>query len=297
MSDTTDEPNESEKGSIPSSSKTPLFEAANALRYVRQEQIKQIDEEEGTTLICFVCGPKTLLDRTDLLGFSELLHKIEDGGRMDLLLHTGGGDVDACEKIAKLLHAKIGEDYKRLRVIVPDYAKSAGTLLALSAGSIIMSDTSELGMIDPQVSLCDANGNALIHSMNGVVKAYEEWESALRRNPNDPVAVRMLEQFDSKSVYKFKRTVERVRNFADDLLRRHGLPFSEISGALLDTSRWKTHQQPIRHDDARELKLNIDYIPGSDPRWRRYWKLYCNQRVAIQDDQKIFESEFVSQVS
>jgi hypothetical protein len=59
----------------------------------------------------------------------------------------------------------------------------------------------------------------------------------------------------------------------------------------------RSHGQPIRHDDAKELKLNIDYVPGSTERWKRYWNLYCHQRVAILDDQKIFESVFVYQVT
>ena len=53
----------------------------------------------------------------------------------------------------------------RVRVIVPDYAKSAGTLMALGADRIIMSETSELGPIDPQVILADRNGNRMPHSV------------------------------------------------------------------------------------------------------------------------------------
>ena len=53
----------------------------------------------------------------------------------------------------------------RLRMIVPDLAKSAATLMVLGADSILMSDTSELGPIDPQVVLADGNGKHIRHSI------------------------------------------------------------------------------------------------------------------------------------
>ena len=61
----------------------------------------------------------------------------------------------------------------RLRVIVPDFAKSAGTLIALAADKIVMSDSSELGPIDPQFLKKDGDGNARWLSVLSYLKAYE----------------------------------------------------------------------------------------------------------------------------
>ena len=52
--------------------------------------------------------------------------------------------------IRAMLWSKIGAT-GTLRVIVPDYAKSDSTLLALTADTVVMSDSSELGPIDPQI--------------------------------------------------------------------------------------------------------------------------------------------------
>jgi hypothetical protein len=274
--------------------KTPMFTARNSARYERQELIKQIDSAEGTHLICYVGGPNTQIDRDDIIGFVDLLHNVPEGEAVDLFLHTIGGDVDACEKLVRLILAKVVDS--PFRVIVPDVAKSAGTLMALGANQILMSETSELGMIDPQFPMRDSQGNEFWHSVIAYLEAHAEYATALRDDPKDPVALLSLDNFDAKVVRKFQGIRDRVRTFAEDLLKRQGLPASTISGELISSSRWKTHGQPIRHDDAAQLGLPVIHIPSDDERWILYWKLYCLQRLAIAQSGKIFESAFVSQI-
>jgi hypothetical protein len=275
-------------------SKTPMFTARNSARYERQELIKQIDDAENTHLICYIGGPNTEIDRNDIIGFVDLLHNIPENEPIDLFLHTFGGDVDACEKLVRLIHANVVD--APFRVIIPDLAKSSGTLMALGANQILMSDTSELGMIDPQFPLRDNQGNEFWHSVIAYLEAHDEYARTLTINPRDPVALLRLDNFDAKVVRKFQGIRDRVRTFAEDLLKRQGLPASTISSELLSSSRWKTHGQPITHADAVQLGLPIQYIPPSDVRWTKYWKLYCLQRLAIAQNGKIFESSFVSQV-
>ena len=120
--------------------KTPMFTAMNAARYQRQTLIRDIEADQPK-LLCYVAGNKAPVDRIDTLGFVDMLHNITPGDPIDLLLHTPGGDVDAAEKLITLVRSAAGED-GQLRVIVPDYAKSAGTLMALGANAIVMSDSS-----------------------------------------------------------------------------------------------------------------------------------------------------------
>ena len=60
---------------------------------------------------------------------------------IDLLLHTPGGLVLASEQIAYALHAHPG----KVTVLVPHYAMSGGTLLALAADEILMDEAAVLG--------------------------------------------------------------------------------------------------------------------------------------------------------
>jgi ATP-dependent protease ClpP protease subunit len=274
--------------------KTPMYAALNAGRYQRQELIKQINASENTNLICYVGGLETEIDRNDVIGFVEMLHNVRENSPIDLLLNTGGGDVDACEKLVALIHAKARD--KQFRVIVPDLAKSAGTLMALGANKIIMSDTSELGMIDPQFQMRDARGTELYYSVTGYLEAYEEHAEALRKNAQDPVALLMLDGFDPRTVNKFQGIRDRVRTFAEDMLKRHGAPTSRISNELMSASRWKTHGQPIGYADARQIGLPVEYLPPANERWSRYWELYCLLRLETQEGKKIFESAYASQI-
>jgi len=86
------------------------------------------------------------IKKIDLLVIHELLCK-KSFDSFDVILQTPGGDIDAAFLIAKLLRKKA----KKVNIIVPLFAKSAGTLICLSADQIILTDLSELGPLDTQV--------------------------------------------------------------------------------------------------------------------------------------------------
>ena len=64
-----------------------------------------------------------------------------------MILHTPGGLVLAAEQIA---HAQV-ERPGKVTVIVPHYAKSGGSLIALTADEILMDPNAVLGPVDPQI--------------------------------------------------------------------------------------------------------------------------------------------------
>lgn len=274
--------------------KTPMFTAMNAARYQRQTLIRDI-ETGNPKLLCYVAGIKAPVDRADTLGFVDLLHNVIPGDPIDLMLHTPGGDVDAAEKLVTLVRSVAGEQ-GQLRVIVPDYAKSAGTLMALGANSIVMSDSSELGPIDPQISLKDINGNDVNHSVLTYLNAYQEATRALKDAPDDPGARISFEKFDPSLVRKFSSIRDRARLFAENLLKRRGLNFSKIASDLMDINTYPSHGQMIGWEAAQNIGLNVTYLALSDPLWRKYWSLYCHLRLAIETEQRIFESSYVSLV-
>jgi hypothetical protein len=143
----------------------------------------------------------------------------------------------------------------------------------------------------------DRQGNEFTHSVMAYLDAYKEHSDALRSDPKDPLAMLMLDGFDPLVVHKFQGIRDRVRTFAEDLMKRRGAPASRIVPELMSSARWKTHGQPIQHGDATQLGLPVKYLEPDDERWISYWKLYCLQRIEIgEGDRKIFESSYVSQV-
>lgn len=80
----------------------------------------------------------------------QVLRAIETTGddrNIDIVLHTPGGLALASLQIARAIRSHEA----KVRVIIPHYAMSGGTLIALAADDIIMSPNAVLGPVDPQL--------------------------------------------------------------------------------------------------------------------------------------------------
>jgi len=106
--------------------------------------IQEIQKERGNTLVTFICDSPINYNAAHRINKIVRKTKIEN---LDLFVHSSGGDLDSTAKIVKLLR----ENCKKYSVIVPFYAKSAASLLAISADELVMCKCGELGPLDPQV--------------------------------------------------------------------------------------------------------------------------------------------------
>lgn len=239
-----------------------------------------------------------MISRDDVVFLVDLLHNAKRGEGLDLLLHTGGGDMDAAEKLISMVRNFVGT--AELRVVIPDFAKSAGTLMALAADFVVMSDSSELGPIDPQIVLNDGNGNRMSTPIQSYLDAYHQHSAALAKNPNDIAAQIMLQKFDPARLKVFEAARNRARVFAEDQLKlgMFRAPktgnFTQIAADLLDTTKWLSHGQMIGQQEAKDIGLAVEYLDPEDELWKGYWQLYCYQRLEIKEKQKLFESNFAS---
>ena len=68
---------------------------------------------------------------------------------IDLILHSPGGFVSSAEAIVSYLRSR----FSYIRVIIPQFAKSAATMIACAADEIVMGRHSFLGPTDPQLLL------------------------------------------------------------------------------------------------------------------------------------------------
>jgi ClpP class serine protease len=87
------------------------------------------------------------IDIEDSEAVLRVIRTTPDDQPIDVLLHTPGGLVLASEQIAYALRAHPG----KVRVLVPHYAMSGGTLVALAADEIRMDEAAVLGPVDPQL--------------------------------------------------------------------------------------------------------------------------------------------------
>jgi ClpP class serine protease len=160
---------------------------------------------------------------------------------IDLLLHTPGGLVLASDQIAYALKRHDG----KVTVIVPHYAMSGGTLVALAADEILMDPDAVLGPVDPQLgSLPRGSWPAA-----SILRALEQ------DNPNRDDETLILGDVARKAIDQVRETVREL------LADRFDDAEAERLAALLSEGRW-THDYPIRLEEARALGLPVsDAVP------------------------------------
>lgn len=84
----------------------------------------------------------------------EAIESDADQNEIDVWLESPGGDASVAYKLFLDLRHRC----KKLRVVIPDYAKSAATLFALGADEIYMAPAAELGPLDAQIEHPDREG-------------------------------------------------------------------------------------------------------------------------------------------
>ena len=90
--------------------------------------------------------------------------------QLDVLLDTPGGDIGTAYQVVKYLRSKT----KILNILVPFFAKSAGTLICLGADHLVMGEFAELGPLDTQIrETQEGKGPEFVSTLNGF-KALEQ---------------------------------------------------------------------------------------------------------------------------
>lgn len=112
-------------------------------------------EEQSYKLIKSFCEarklPLLLLSMAEVNHISAILAAKELRGKevpeLDVILHTPGGHIESAYKIVKLLR----KHASKVNIVVPAYAKSAGTLISLAGETLVLTTVSELGPLDVQL--------------------------------------------------------------------------------------------------------------------------------------------------
>ena len=89
------------------------------------------------------------------------------GPDLDVILHSPGGSPMVAEEIVRYLRSRFTD----IRVIVPNFAKSAATMIACSANKIVMGKHSFLGPTNPQIPLTTPLGPRLV-SAQAILEQY-----------------------------------------------------------------------------------------------------------------------------
>jgi ClpP class serine protease len=208
----------------------------------RQQLIAKIEKKRGSRVILLVHREETMsllgfpfvryIDINDSEQVLRAVHMTDPEMPLDLILHTPGGLVLAALQIARAIDRHRG----KVTVLVPHYAMSGGTLIALAADEIIMCEHAVLGPVDPQLGQYPA-------------------ASLLRVIKSKPIA-----EVDDETLIladQAEKAIDQLREGVKSLLasKLDSEAASKLSRAL--TEGTCTHDYPIMFDMAQRLGLPV----------------------------------------
>jgi ClpP class serine protease len=212
------------------------------LEGMRMRKIAALEQKRNSRVILLVHRQETMrvlgfpvMRYIDVNDSEEVLRAIQltdPDVPLDIVLHTPGGLVLAALQIARAVRNHKG----KVTVLVPHYAMSGGTLIALAADEIVMSRYAVLGPVDPQLG--QFPGASLV--------------KVIEQKPIAKIDDETLIMADVS-----RKAIAQVKVAARDLLERHLPPeAAEILAEKLSTGIW-THDYPISPEEARKLGLNV----------------------------------------
>lgn len=246
-----------------------FFRALESSRYERQRKIGVYEESAGRSLIVF-WGPITAKAITP---FADAINDVHCDFPLDLMLTSYGGNGEAALRLATMCHAE-REDF---RVIVPDTAASAATLLALAAESILMSSTSALGPIDPQIGL--PTRKQYIPAKNIVSIVEDIVEPKVKENPQLlDLYTSFLGEIDAVIYQTALSAIERTEEVVPEILelRKNPLSSKEVKTLVKSLQNQSMHSATIGHTKAEALGLPVEYVESQSEQWDQLWRLHTD---------------------
>ena len=213
------------------------------LAWRRLAGLRALERARGTRVIALIHRQETIgflgvplfrfIDIEDSEAVLRAIRMTPDERPIDVVLHTPGGLVLAAEQIAYALR----DHPAPVTVLVPHYAMSGGTLIALAADEIRMDAAAVLGPVDPQLGDLPAAS---------IVRVAE-------KKPVDRVEDRTLILADvaAKALRHVKEVVRGLVSPRLDPARADAVA-EELAGGHY------THDDPITVEEARRIGLPVE---------------------------------------
>src|SRR6266404_1586534 len=212
------------------------------LEATRQRLIARIERQRHSRVILLVHRQEMMsflgfpvyryIDVNDSEEVLRAIHLTDKNVPIDIVLHTPGGLVLASLQIARAIHKHEG----KVTAFVPHYAMSGGTLIALAADEIVMSEYAVLGPVDPQLG--QHPGASILKVIARKPAAEVDDQTLILADQAEKAILQVSEAV--RELLADKIPPER----ADELVR------------LLSTGTW-THDYPITYEAAKSLGLPV----------------------------------------
>ncbi len=238
---------------------------------------------------------------------------------IDIVLSSGGGNIYAAYKMVKILRNKCAE----LNVVIPLFAKSAATLISLSADKIYMAPQSELGPLDflmehpteEGIQISALDGVAPVEYFTGVgveiMKKVYSWSRDdlavgrkvaldFARNYASDCIKPILAKLDPSVVNMCYRELLKAYRYGNEFLVEYMLKDAPNKVRLADEIMKKLVWDFPSHSFAIDIKqaedLGLEVAPSSEyPDWEMMWMEFGAQDKAWHELIKLETLEEVKQ--
>jgi membrane-bound ClpP family serine protease len=201
-----------------------------------------------------------IVNDTDKNGFMASINGLERDRGLDLILHTPGGDIAAAESLVSYLRAMFID----FRVVVPQIAMSAGTMIACASRQIVMGKHSSLGPIDPQF------GNIAAHA---VVEEFNRAAEEIKADPSRiPVWQPIIAKYHPTLIGECQKAIDWAQQIVTEWLVTGMFATREdphkaakrVVDELGDHALTLSHGRHIDIENARSLGLDILALEDDD---------------------------------
>lgn len=219
--------------------------------------------------------------------------------KLVVFLETTGGYIEVVERIVEVFR----RHYSEVEFVIPNFAYSAGTVLALSGDEIYMDYYSVLGPIDPQFETETGDivpGMGYVSKYNSLMKKI----NSVNSDEIDSVKAEMaflLKKFDPAKIFNIEQAIKHSQELVEQWLpaykfknwnktRTRELEVSEgykkeraqkIAAILGDAEHWHSHGRGISMRELDSEKIGLKVVDfGADPKLntniRHYYGLFSD---------------------
>ncbi len=205
----------------------------------RRKIIDELEQERGSRVLTLIHRKEPWLEEEQSITIEDTehvlmeIHHTPKKKPIDIIIHTPGG----LQLAAEMIGAALKKHPAKVTAMVPFYAMSGGTLLALAADEILMEEFSVLGPLDPQI-----NGVA-----SGALLAIMAKKS-IDSIADETIALADLAEKALSEVWGY------ILWFLDDkpMTKRHRQVVAEFL-----TGGYVAHARPLCWETLKDLKLPI----------------------------------------
>lgn len=199
------------------------------------------------------------IDLSDKDGFIECLKGL-DGANLDVVIHSPGGSAEATESIVNILRRR----FSHIRFIIPNVAKSAATMLAMSGNEVILGDDAELGPTDPQMVI-----GGRLNPAHAIVRQFDKAKKELGKNTSlIPAWLPILQQYAPSLLIECENAIALSERLVKEWIAKYmlvGMPRAKSKAAYI--SKYLAGKQHLSH--ARSVSIDELQRKGAKITWAR----------------------------